>query len=296
MQPTRRALLGYGALLACPSPTRADDLKDGRFRDEIVTILRGLYPAATISTDDDPEQVHVEAYTLYLGNLHGDLRGRSEAERQRRILAFLTRTMPGGPYPKDSPPPARTEPFAAAQARLRIQLVPPDYATRTPDLVTRPFSKRLLVAYALDEPNRYQLITIPMLTAWGIEAGVLDEPARRNSEAEARQVSIEASPTGATGRFATSATEDGYAASRLLLPGFMERVRKALGTPGIIVAAPTREFIIAWTPDSEARARIAKVVRASFHKGPYSRSDELFHSDPAGLRSLTAAELADHGR
>ncbi|WP_162560979.1 hypothetical protein [Methylobacterium durans] len=209
MWPTRRFLLGCAVLLACPIPARADDLKDGRFRDEIVAILRRLYPQVKISVDDDPEQVHVEAYTLYLGNLHGDLRGRSATERQRRILAFLAQTMPGGPYPKEAPPSTRAEPFETALARLRIQLVPPEYATRTPDLVTRPFSQRLLVAYALDEPNRYQLITAPMLKAWGVEAEALDEPARRNSEADARQVSIEVSPTGTIGRFATSATEDG---------------------------------------------------------------------------------------
>ncbi|WP_336487207.1 DUF1444 family protein [Methylobacterium nigriterrae] len=297
MQPTRRTLLGYGVLLACPSPSRADDLKDGRFRDEVVTILRGLYPRAKISVDHDLEQVHVETYTIYLSNLHADLRGATGAERRRRILAFLTGTMPRGPYPKEAPPPSRMEPFEKSRVRLRIQLVPPDYTIQSPDIVSRPFSKRLRVAYALDEPNRYQLVTMPMLTAWGIDAAALEGPAVENLESASKDIPLQVATTETGQRhFATVETGDGYDAARLLLPRFMEGICDALGSPAIVAAVPVRDLLMAWAADTKMRAVLAKAASDQLRRGPYARSDELFRFDKAGLRPLDARELVDHGR
>lgn len=99
------------------------------------------------------------------------------------------------------------------------------------------------------------------------------------------------SPTGRVGRFATLANEDGYVAARLLIPTVMNQIREGLKTPTMVVAVPTRDILVAWSPDSEARRRLAEIVTEWMHKGPYGRSTELFHSSADGLRPLDPAEM-----
>ena len=89
---------------------------------------------------------------------------------------------------------------------------------------------------------------------------------------------------------------DDYAAARLMLPSYLDSIRKALKADGITVAIPTRDLLMAWPADSKARIGLAAEVRDRLRKGPYGRSDELFHADRTGLRPLTAAERADHRR
>lgn len=88
----------------------------------------------------------------------------------------------------------------------------------------------------------------------------------------------------------------GPTAARLMVPMVMDQIREGLGTPSIVVAVPTRDVLIAWTPDSEAKQSLARTVVDYMHRGPYSRSTELFAYSAAGVRPLTPFELSQHGR
>lgn len=293
---SRRAVIGACAVALSTRMAGADALHDGRFRDEVVAVLRVLYPGAPITLGGDTREVTVGTSTLYLGNLYAMVDGLAGEPRRRRLATYLTEAMPSGPSPAGGSSDASPtfEPFTTAQRRLRIQIIPGDYLKQEASIVHAPLSQRLLIAYALDEANRYQVVTEPMFASWGVDRTVLDRIARRNSEAEAVRVPIEVSPTGERGRFASSATEDGYSAARLLLPGFMDRMRERLGTAAIVAAVPTREIVIGWTPDSVSRRPLASAVRKLFRNGPYARSDELFRYDDAGLRPLDVRERAEY--
>lgn len=295
---SRRAMLtaSLATLAAVPPALGAPDRASPAvvaFREEVVAILRSDFPGMAITPDDDPEQIVIGRFTVFLGNLRH--RSAAMTARERRILIreHFRPYATAEPLPET---PARPETFAEASPRLRIQLVPNEYREQVPSLTCRRFSDRLLVAYALDENKRYQLVTQSIFQGWGVDQDTVERIARRNLELASGGVQVHISPTGKSGRFATLAEESGYAAASLLLPMVMDQIREGLGTPSIVAAVPTRDILIAWSSDSEGKDRLAAIVTMYMRKGPYARSDELFSYSASGLRPLNAGELADHGR
>ncbi|WP_019904498.1 DUF1444 family protein [Methylobacterium sp. 77] len=274
-----------------PSQQRADLLA---FREEVLSILRLDFPAATVTLDDDdPEQIVIGRFTTFLGNIRQKTADLTGQERRAVIVDYLHPLATAKPRPA-TPAPAET--FAEASARLRIQLVPIEYREQVPSLTCRRFSNRLLVAYALDEDKRYQLLTHSIFERWGVDQATVEGIARRNLELASGGIQVRISPTGRSGHFATLAVENGYAAASLLLPMVMDQIQEGLGTESIVAAVPTRDVLIAWSSNSEGKDRLAGIVTKYMRKGPYSRSDELFSYSKAGIRPLNSVELAEHGR
>lgn len=263
------------------------------FREEVLAVLRADYPTAPVTVDDDPEQVFIGRFTLFLGNIRQKAAGLTGPERRAVIVEYVHPLATAKPLPA-TPAPAET--FAEASARLRIQLVPVEYHEQVPSLTCRRFSERLLVAYALDEAERYQMVTQSIFETWNVDQATVERIAQRNLERASAGTQVHVSATGKSGRFATLADESGYAAAHLLLPMVMDQIQEGLGTPGIVVAVPTRDLLIAWSSNSEGKDRLAAIVTMYMRKGPYPRSDELFSFSKKGTRLLDRVELAAHGR
>lgn len=301
---SRRAVIA-GALSIVAAPAQAQSLpaKNGpaqnratflAFRAEVLDVLRTNYPAVTVTMDDDdPEQIVIGRFTLFLGNIRQKIAGRTGAERRADIVDFLHPVATAKPLPA-TPAPAET--FAKASARLRIQLVPTEYREQVPTLTCRRFSERLLVAYALDEDERYQLVTHSIFEGWAVDQETVERIARRNLELASGGIQVHISATGKSGHFATLAESSGYAAASLLLPMVMDQIQEGLGTQTIVAAVPTRDVLIAWSSNSEGKDRLAAIVTMYMRKGPYARSDELFAYSKNGIRLLNSRELAEHGR
>ena len=300
--PTRRAAITMAAwtCLAYADPGRSraseaqdvlDDAEAASFRDEVVAILRADFPDTVVTFAKHPEDIRIGTFTLYLGNLRRTVAALSGPAR--RIAILKTVAPLAGAKPRTE---VKIEPFMQAATRLRLQLVHNEYREQVPDLTCRRFSEKLLVAYALDEPNRYQLVNRPIFDAWGIDQTKIERVAADNLERASIGVKILIAPTGKRGHFAIVADETGYAAARMLLPFAMNQVREGLKTSAMVVAVPTRDVLMAWDPESEGRPRLAGMVTEFMRAGPYSRSTELFHFSAEGLRPLGVTELAAHGR
>ncbi|GJE44668.1 hypothetical protein AEGHOMDF_3858 [Methylobacterium soli] len=292
VSPARRAVLGFGIGLLLPSLARGDALTDGRFYQEVAAILRATRPAATIIPDSNPQQIRVDQFTFFLGNLYTRVEGLDPTARRKTIESYLARALvdPQGEPDRGSPG------FADAKPRLRIQLAPKPAVAHAGTLAQRPFSDLLAVTYVLDEAERYQYVTLAMLDSWKTDAASIERQAIANLEAASKETAISLVVADGTPVLAMVMTGDGYDAARLLLPGFLAEIRHALKAEALTVAAPTRDLLMAWPPDSRARVTLAADVRKQMKQGPYSRSDELFHVDQAGLRPLTIRERADHDR
>lgn len=291
---TRRRLLTAGvATLASTAAGRAgaDDLRSGVLRDEVAAILRSDFPDVPFTLDPDPRQITFGRATLFLDNLNARVEGLTGSLRRAIIVDFIRPAATARPA-KAGP----AETFLQASGRLRIQLVPNVYREQAPELVARRFSDRLLVTYVLDEANRYQLVTRPIFDRWGVDQATVERIAIDNLAKASEGVEVHISATGARGKFATHADASSYAGARLLVPMVMDQIREGLGTSSIVVGVPTRDVLIAWTPDSAMKTQLARTVTDYMERGPYSRSRELFASSSAGLRPLTPFELSQHGR
>ena len=294
--PTRRLLLGAAASAILIRPARADALSDGRFRAEVAAVLRGMRPGAEILPDPDPKQILFGGSTIALTNLYPQVARLVGNARRRMIEAHLATALKA----VDAPPSSEEPSLAAVRAQLRVQLLPHEILRQVPDLATRTFSETLVVAYVIDGTDRMRYLTRPMLAGWGVDTAAIrnaiEAPALANLAEASKDVPFALAVADGTPIFVMTTADDNYDAARLMLPSYLDRIRNALKADGITVAIPTRDLLMAWPADSQARAALAAEVRDRLRKGPYGRSDELFHADAAGLRPLTTAERAEHGR
>jgi hypothetical protein len=283
------ALICAGGLLL-PEAARSDDLSDGRFRDAVIKQIRIGRPDVVIDLGPDPAQLIIGTKTLDLTNLHQQVRDLSEAERRRDIADFL-----GIAFAKAAPAPELKD-FAAIKARLRVQLVPDEILQQSPQIAHRRFSETLHVVYVLDEPQRYQYVTQAMMEGWRIDPGAVETTAVKNLAATSRDAPFQLVLADRTPIMALARDDDNYAVARLLVPDYLEQIRKALKVDSITLAGPTRNMLMAWPARSPARRELATEAARQMRAGPYGRTDELFRFDRSGLRPLNAAERADHGR
>jgi hypothetical protein len=283
------ALICVGVMLL-PGAARGDDLSDGRFRDAAIKQIRIGRPEVTIDLEADPAQLSIGTRTLDLTNLHQRVQGLPEAERRREIEDFL-----GIALAKATPAPEPGD-FAAIKARLRVQLVPDEILQQSPQIAHRRFSETLHVVYVLDEPERYQYVTRAMIAGWRVDPAVVEATAVRNLAANSKDAPFQLIVADRTPIIALAREDDNYALARLLVPDWLEEIRRALKVDSITLAGPTRNLLMAWPAGSPARRELAAEATKQMRAGPYGRSDELFRFDRSGLRPLTAAERTDHGR
>lgn len=273
-------------------PAEADALSDGRFRAEVMQIVRTIRPNAEIVPDPDPLQIRVGPRTVALTNLYGRVNGLTASERRQKIEEFFSSLLAAELRQGC----CTTQAYAEARKRLRVQLLPREVFAEHPELVSRPFSDTLNVVYVLDEPKRYQYVTKDMLAGWGVDAAAVEAVAVKNLSDASSDVAVDLAVTNGRPSYILSHSGDDYDAARLMLPHFLEELRRNLKTDAIVVTGPTRGLLMAWP--AAARERIAYAVTSTklMREGPYGRSDELFRFDANGLRPLNAAERAEHGR
>ncbi|MEL6060968.1 MULTISPECIES: hypothetical protein [unclassified Methylobacterium] len=267
-----------------------DALTDGRFRAEVAALIRGIRPGVRVLLEADPAQLSIGTKTIDLTNLYQRVDGLSAAERRREVEEFLSVA-----FAKAAPGP-ETGDFAAIRSRLRPQLVPDEILQQYTMLAHRRFSETLHVVYVLDEPNRYQYVTRAMLAGWQVDPALVEATAVANLAATSREAPFELVLGDGAPLFAMANAGDDFAIARLLVPSYLDEIRRALKADSITLAGPTRNLLLAWPSGSPARRDLAAEATRYLRTGPYGRSDELFRFDGRQVRPLNTMERADHGR
>lgn len=291
----RHVLEAMVGLVVAGVPAAADAAES--FREEVVSLLRRRRPALKLTLPgDDPESVHVKVgentLQVYLGNLQRQLGTAQGADRESQILAFFDGILAVRPAGDEE----RTR-WQVARAKLRLQIVPIEYRQQAKELISRDLTAKVVIAYALDQGERYSLVTKDDLKTWGVDADALHEAALAGLETASGAVTIGAEKSAkGRGAYATILTQDGYDAARLLLPSIRQRLLKALGSDLVIAGIPNRDFLVAWTPDFSARADFAAKVSEDSESRSHPLTDELFVVDANGVRMATPAELAEQRR
>ncbi|WP_210302198.1 DUF1444 family protein [Methylobacterium brachythecii] len=284
----RRMMLTMGGALLVTSCSKGDDLQSGRFRDEVAAAARTEFPDWSIALDPaDPTTFRVDAFQIYVGNLYAVVDGLEPGRRRAEIVKFLG-VVEAQRRKKAATESTSGETFDQARPRLRIQIVPTDYLAKGLDVVHRKLSDELVIVYALDEPDSYGTLTNKQIDRWGVAAATVENTAIANLEDASRTVEPKIR-TGRGGGFVTISTGDSYDGARLLLPGFLDRVRKDLG-PSLVMMVPRRDFLIGWTADYSGRLDLYADAKSEFERGPYSRSRELFLASAEGVRPLRPEE------
>lgn len=265
-----------------------DTLRSGTFRAEVAALLGVWRPDLVPIMADDPTTIVIDTpaseIRIFLGNLHANVRALTGDARRDAILDFLINAVSAAGLAEPAWP--------AAKGRLWIQIVSVQYGLQIPTLVSRPFTPRVQVAYALVSDDTYKLVTQDMLKRWNVTADAVHDAAIAGLEAASEALPFDVRHA-AEGAQATVAVGDGFDAARLLLPRFMARLRAALGDT-VIVGIPIRDFLVAWTPDFVARAQFTVLIDRDSQPGAHSHAltNELFVAAAQGVRPATAAETA----
>jgi uncharacterized protein YtpQ (UPF0354 family) len=77
------------------------------------------------------------------------------------------------------------------------------------------------------------------------------------------------------GGFVAIDNNDGFAAARLMVPAFRQRLREALGDDYYVVT-PNRDFLVAWSKDFSNHDRFVAKAMHDAREYPYPISSRVF--------------------
>lgn len=191
------------------------------------------------------------------------------------IHQTMTRTMQG------FNPDRSTQQFDDLRNRIYPMLKPAELLEevrerKLPMLVYRGFLANLIITYVIDEPDSVAFINEEHLERWEIGEHELYQQALQNL----RERTISTTDYTTIGEDAHQlfifSSQDGYDATRILLPDLLDQWRTLL--PGnIVIGIPNRDFLIAFSDaDQTTLTNIARQVQVDSDQRPYSLTAQLF--------------------
>ncbi len=184
--------------------------------------------------------------------------------------------------------------WQAAAPKLRPQLVPTDYRKQLGKKNVESFLPGILIATAVDEPDRYQFVLDRHLKAWDVTQQDIRRRALANLTSIAATLELGATPPEdpeLPGAWLSISEDDGYAAARVVVPSVRARIAELLGET-YFIAFPNRDFLVAWSRDFAFHLDFMTRVREDFESRHHPLSPDVFIGSATEIREATAAELA----
>lgn len=180
-----------------------------------------------------------------------------------------------------------------ARKRLAVQLARMSRNIENPEtwyednaLIVRDFSTDVQVMYALEFKEGAQLVSHGMMKAWGMDPERLHQRALANLDRAHGEIVVK--PVGKLPWLSVIETEDGYAASRVLLHWRWAELTLSLGEV-LVLGMPTRDVVVfTATLEPEKIDQLRETVETvERHQGrPVSR--KLFQWTPQGWMEFNA--------
>lgn len=155
---------------------------------------------------------------------------------------------------------------------------------KLPMIVYRPFLADLIITYVIDEPSSVAYINENHLERWQIGEHELHAQAMENLQRR----TVERGSYTVTGegpqRLIIFNTRDGFDATRLLLPGLLERWRAEF--PGhMVIGVPNRDFLIIFSDEDEVIfTSVAHQIQRDAAEREYGLTDQLFSLEHGQVR------------
>ncbi len=166
------------------------------------------------------------------------------------------------------------ESWAAARAHVMPQLIASEQSVMMPVIYERK-SAGMYQSYVIDHGDTYDFVMYDDFNKWGIDDATLRLQAFQNLDAASQSVNVEQGKVGDK-KYVTYEAEDGYAAVRLLLPSFKQKLTETLGEP-FYVGVPARNFLVAWQKDFPSHNEFVSEVRKQYDAaGRYQVTPEIF--------------------
>jgi hypothetical protein len=227
-------------------------------RDHVISTLSRRLPERQFRITRDPHIIACGDAQLGLQNLYVDYRREALSLTQLDdiIVEHFTRILGEIDRRSDSAPMT----WESVRDRVRLQLMPAEFATRTP-LLSFPFLDDVLVGVVVDSPTGYVYLRVEDARSWQQSPIDIYEVAvtNLNDASPGTSMSFMPAPNALIGVEA----KDGYDAARILVPAIRKVASEKLGEP-FYAGIPNRDFLIMWSANNPenfqrfAREKIAK--------------------------------------
>ncbi len=178
--------------------------------------------------------------------------------------------------------------------RLYPQIVPSSYREQLGDENVSELSPGLLIAYVIDESDRYAYVLDHHVEEWNMSRDSIMEHAYSNLAEKALQTDIGLSDSSigndSASKWLSIDVKDGFAAARVLLPEVRERIAHELGEQ-FYIAMPNRDFLIAWSLDFKNHLGFMSAVKQDFESQSHPISPNLYIGTKDEIRPATSEEL-----
>jgi uncharacterized protein YtpQ (UPF0354 family) len=289
---SRRGLVAgasFASTAAFSIQTEANELSDGRFRDELIELILNERPQLHPVKGRDLQTIKLGNAEVYLGNIFATVKELPKPERRKALLNFVDTFIATSVKKLDLP-------LDQALVRLRAQIAPAAYVKQFPSMVHSPLTTEVVIASVLDQESSYRFVTDADLKSWALKEYTVRQHAVSNLDHEASKIPIQVRALGAgDGRFVLFEETDGYTAARILCPKFVSRIHHALGGK-IYFAIPNRDFLAAWSENFAAKEQFATLATQDSMSQNHPLTAEILVSEGGKLRAANAIERAAHGR
>lgn len=154
-----------------------------------------------------------------------------------------------------------------------------------PMLVYRPFLADLMITYVIDEPSSLAYINEQHLERWGVAEHELHNQAITNLRQRTEDRDTYTVAGADATRLIIFKAQDGFDATRLLLPALLERWQAEL--PGqMVIGIPNRDFLVIFSDaDREILTNLAHQVQLDAAQREHGLTDQLFTLSNGQIRT-----------
>lgn len=147
---------------------------------------------------------------------------------------------------------------------------------KLPMIAYRPFLADLIVAYVIDEPTSVAYVNEKHLDRWEVSEHDLHNQAVENLRRRTEERGNFTVVGEGAQHLVIFNSQDGYDATRLLLPGLLERWRPEF--PGrMVIGVPSRDFLIIFSDaDEQILANVANQIQMDAANREHGLTDQLF--------------------
>lgn len=137
----------------------------------------------------------------------------------------------------------------------------PGGAAAIDNLVMCDWKYNLKILIALDCGMTMSFVNLDQMNKWGVSKDELLQISVDNLSKLTAQHWVEATRLAQENGLFAFAVNDGYDASRILLPDFYERASRTLGSDRLLVGIPNRDMLVAISADAPHKDNISRQVR-----------------------------------
>jgi uncharacterized protein YtpQ (UPF0354 family) len=252
-----------------------------QFVEQMLRIVPERFPLVQLARGDAPFSILVNGNIVGLENLYRLVALQPEEMRRHieRWMVELLRAAEGSPD--------RTSSYESLKDRIYPMILPENAGAAHLDTLSEPLVEGLRIAYAIDSDRTIADIPRAQFNEWRVAAEDLHSQALDNLVARSERMEASAAQDE-SGRICLILfqTDDGYDASRLLLPTLHDKLREHLGSP-FAAAIPSRDLLLCFRNDPETIARVKDQVEEDYRRMPHQVTNRLLLVTADGIARMS---------